>query len=85
MAIFYSRTCLSSSLVDGYEACSDIPGTTFDLSIDQLGALGERVEGRFSGLVSNRQGPALSITNGTFSVLVGAPVVPPQRTNGAQQ
>ena len=84
LALSYSRSCLSSSLADNYEASRNIPGTRFDVRIEKLGAIGEKVEGRFSGLVANGFGPLLSITNGFFSLRLSGAVATLQGSNGTQ-
>ncbi|MBL9134382.1 MAG: hypothetical protein JNK85_00875 [Verrucomicrobiales bacterium] len=75
ITLFFSHSVLASSWSNYYDAGSQFDGTELEVTLLKFGGIGERVEGRFSGLAVNHLGEQIRITDGRFSVLRRQPSV----------
>lgn len=69
LVLDYSKNIYSSDSASGYAARADSAGTSLEVNITEVGAVGERVTGTFSGVVTNDRGEKLTLTDGYFSAI----------------
>ncbi len=69
LVIFYSKSSYSSSSRDHFKASSNEREAKFSVTITKYGKVGQKVEGRFSAVVTTLPSDQLCLTNGIFSVI----------------
>ena len=70
----YSKNWASSDSRSHYSARAGSTGTSVEVNVQEVGAVGERVTGTFSAVVTNDRHEKIALTDGFFSAIREAPI-----------